>query len=142
MKKQCLRSLMVLIGVAALGVVAWGQAVDQVVVNIPYDFVVGGKILPAGTYKVNRVTEANERVLILRSLENRASVMVIASQVESTSADKVQVSFEKVGGERFLSKIETADHVFTIPVSHSEILEATARSHGGASGSGSADGSN
>jgi hypothetical protein len=142
MRKQYLRSLIFLIGVAALGVVARGQAVDQIVVNIPYDFVVGGKTLPAGTYKVNRVTDTNERVLIIRSFENRASAMVVAAQVESTSADKVQVSFEQVGGERFLSKIETANHVFTIPVSHSEILEAAARSHSGPSGTGSASGSN
>jgi hypothetical protein len=142
MRKQYLRSLIFLVGVAAFGMVARGQAVDQIVVNIPYDFVVGGKTLPAGTYKVNRVTDTNEKVLILRSFENRTSVLVVASQVESASADKVQVSFERVGGEHFLSKIETSNHLFTIPVSHSEILEAAARSHTGASGTGSASGSN
>jgi hypothetical protein len=68
--------------------------------------------------------------------------MVLSTTVESTQADKPEVSFEQVGGQHFLSKIETADHVFTIPVSRSEILEAAARSHSGASSSGRSDGSN
>jgi len=141
MRKQYLRILIVLIGLAGFGVAAKGQAFDQIVVNIPYDFVVAGKTLPAGTYRVNRVS-INDRALILSSFENRASVIALATQVESSSADKAQVSFEQVGGERFLSKIETSNHVFTIPVSRSEILEAAARSHNSASGTGTASGSN
>jgi hypothetical protein len=66
--------------------------------------------------------------------------MVLSTSVESTQADKPEVSFEQVGGQHFLSKIETADHVFTIPVSRSEILEATARSHSGTSASGTSAG--
>ena len=141
MRKLYLRVLIALIAVAGLGVAARGQAADQIVVNIPYDFVVGSKTLPAGNYKVHRVSDANPRALILSSFENRASVFVLASQVESTRADKVEVRFEQVGGERFLSTIETASHLFTIPVSRSEILEAAARSHGGASATGSTSGS-
>src|SRR5271168_2309658 len=118
MRKQYLRILIVLIGLAGFGVAAKGQAFDQIVVNIPYDFVVAGNTLPAGTYRVNRVS-INDRALILSSFENRASVIALATQVESSSADKAQVSFEQVGGERFLSKIETSNHVFTIPVSRS-----------------------
>ncbi len=141
MRKQYLRILIALIGLAGLGMSARGQAFDQIVVNIPYDFVVAGKTLPAGTYKVNRVS-VTDRALILSSVENRASAIVLATQIESTSADKPQVSFEQVGGERFLSKIETSNHVFTIPVSRSEILEAAARSQSGTSGAGSSSGSN
>ena len=141
MRKQYLRILIVLIGLAGFGMAVRGQAFDQIVVNIPYDFVVAGKTLPAGTYKVNRVS-INDRALILSSFESRASVIALATEVESTSANKSQVSFEQVGGEHFLSKIETPDHVFTIPVSRSEVLEAAARSHSGTSGAGSASGSN
>ncbi len=142
MRKQYLRSLIVLIGVAGLGMGARGQAVDQIVVNIPYEFVVAGKTLPAGTYRVNRVGHTDTRALVLSSFENRASAFVLPIEVESSHADKAQVSFEEVGGEHFLSKIETGDHSFTISVSRSEILEAAARSHSGASGTGSSSGSN
>jgi hypothetical protein len=142
MRKQFLRILIALIGVAGLGMAARGQVSDQIEVNIPYEFVVAGKTLPAGTYRVNRLGDTNEETLVLSSLDSRARVMVLSTTVESTQADKPEVSFEQVGGQHFLSKIETADHVFTIPVSRSEILEAAARSHSGASSSGRSDGSN
>ncbi len=142
MRKQYLRILIALFSVAGLGVVAEGQVRDQIVVTIPYEFVVAGKILPAGTYKVNRVNDTDPRALILSSLENRASAFVLPTEVENSHADKAEVSFEQVGGERFLTKIETAEHRFTISVSRSEILEAAGRSNSGTSASGTASGSN
>ena len=142
MKKQRMRILIALIGVAGLGMAARGQVPDQILVNVPYEFVVAGKTLPAGTYRVNRLSDADHETLILSSFESRARVMVLSTSVESTQADKPEVSFEQVGGQHFLSKIETADHVFTIPVSRSEILEAAARSHRGTSASGRSDGNN
>jgi hypothetical protein len=142
MRKQCLRILIALIGVASLGMAARGQVSDQIEVKIPYEFVVAGKTLPAGTYRVNRLGGTDEETLVLSSLDSRARVMVLSAIVEGTQADKPEVSFEQVDGQHFLSKIETADHVFTIPVSHSEILEAAARSHSGTSASGRSDGSN
>jgi hypothetical protein len=142
MRKQCIRILIALIGVVGLGVAAKGQEADKIVVNIPYDFVVGGKTLPAGTYRVNRASNSNEKVLVLSSFENRTGALVVATVVEGNGTGKASVSFEQVGGEHFLSKIETAGHLYSISVSRSEILEAAARSHGGTSASGSSSGSN
>lgn len=140
MRNQYLRIFIALVGVAGLGMPAKGQAVDQIVLKVPYDFVAAGRTLPAGTYRVNRLREGDPSVLILSSFENRASAFVLPTTHVSSSGDKVQVIFEQVGGEHFLSKIETADHVFTIPVTHSEILEAAARSHSGTSPSGASAG--
>jgi hypothetical protein len=137
MRKHYLRILIALIGVAGLGVAAKGQVVDQIVVNIPYEFVAAGKTLPAGTYRVNRVSDANQEALILSSFENGAGAIVFSTQVESSSTDKAQVTFEQVGGQHFLSKIETADHLFTIPISRSAILKAAEKSPSGTSASGS-----
>jgi hypothetical protein len=134
MRKHYFRILIALIGVAALGMATKGQAVDQIVVTISHGFVAAGQTLPAGTYRVNRLSDTDLNVLTLTSVENRASTMFLAStRVESNSSEKIQVSFERVGGQYFLSKIETADHAFTIPVSRSEILEASARSQSGTS---------
>src|ERR1700747_3534546 len=99
MRKHYLRFLIALIGVAGLDTAATGQAVDQIVVNIPYQFVVAGKTLPAGTYRVNRLSNIHPEVLILSSFENRASAMLLSRpRVESSSADKPEVSFERIGG--------------------------------------------
>jgi hypothetical protein len=142
MRKHYLRILIAVIGVAGLGMAANGQVVepvvDQIVANIPYEFMVAGKTLPPGSYRVNRLSGTD--ALILCSFKSRARVMVLSTSVESTRADKPEVSFEQVDGQHFLSKIETAEHVFTIPVSRSEILEAAARSHSGTSTSGSSTG--
>jgi hypothetical protein len=55
MNKHCVRILSLFFGLAGLVTTAHGQAADQIVVNIPYDFVAAGKTLPAGTYNVARV---------------------------------------------------------------------------------------
>jgi hypothetical protein len=140
MRKQYLRIVVALIGVAGLGITVKAQAVDQVEVNIPYEFTVAGKTLPAGTYTVKRLKDNDPNVLILSSFENRASVIVPSTLVEISSADQAQVSLEQVGGEYFLSKIQTADHLFTIPVSRSAILEAEAKSISQPSAPGSSGG--
>jgi hypothetical protein len=136
MKKLCLRIAVALVSFAGLGVTAKAQAVDQIIVTIPFEFVVAGKTLPAGTYRVNRVSDDKWEGLILSSFENRASAIVRPIEVESIPDDKAHVSFETAGGEHFLSKIETANNVFTIPVSRAAILLASEKSHtNGSSGS-------
>lgn len=139
MRKQCLRILITLIGLAGLGMAARAQVTDQIKVNIPYDFVISGKTLPAGTYRVNRLGGTDQITLVLSNFESRVRVMFISISVESIRADKPEVSFVQVGGQHFLS---TAEHVFTIPVPRAEIPEASARSHSGTTASGPSDGSN
>jgi hypothetical protein len=91
---------------------------------------------------VKRVTDADPRALILSSFENHASAIIATTEVESSYADNAEVSFEQVGGQHFLSKIETADHLFTIPISRSEILDVASRTHSGRFVEGSSSGSN
>lgn len=141
MRRQCLRILMVLLGFAGLGVTAEAQVLGQVVVTIPFAFVVAGTTLPAGQYKVNSVSDTSAGI-ILSNLENRASAMVIPTQVESASTDRIQMSFEEVGDQHFLRKIETGDWAFTIPVSRAQLLEASPKSHTGTAASRRSVGSN
>jgi hypothetical protein len=130
MKNFCIRILSAVFGLAALAITAKGQAVDHLVVNIPYEFVVAGKTLPAGTYRVSRINDKDERQLIISSFENREAVMVISNEVSPIHTESPSLSFEQAGGEYFLSKIATAEHVFTIPVSKRAVLEAIAKTHG------------
>jgi hypothetical protein len=129
MKKLCLRIAVALVSFAGLGITAKAQVVDQVVVTIPFEFVVAGKTLPAGTYRVNRVSDDRWTGLIFSSFENHASAIVHPIEVESTRDVKAHVSFETAGDEHFLSKIETANNVFTIPVSRAAILLTSEKSH-------------
>jgi len=139
--KNLLRIAVALIGFAGLGITAKAQVADQIVVTIPFEFVVAGKTLPAGTYRANRVSDDKWAGLIFSSVETRAGVIVRPTEVQSASADQAKVSFEKAGDEHFLSKIQTGDNLFTIPVSRNAILLASGKSHSNTA-SGSSTGNN
>jgi len=135
MKKHCVRILSAFFGLAALAFTAKGQAADQLVVNIPYEFVVAGKTLPAGTYRVNRVNDNDEKTLAISSRESHAAVLVLSSEIAlTTGAEQPSLTFQQVGEQHLLSKIRTAEHVFTVPVSDSAVLEAAMRKGSGSSG--------
>jgi hypothetical protein len=129
MRKQYLRILMAVVGLAGLSVTAKAQDLDQVVVTIPFEFVVAGKTLPAGTYRTNRISNDKHEGLILSSVENHVSVILHPTKVESAHDDNAQASFQETGDQRILSAIETGDNIFTIPVSSVAIQESSARSH-------------
>jgi len=56
-------------------------------------------------------------------------VFVHPVEIEEASADKPEVSFERVGEQHFLARIRIAHDVYTIPVSRPRILEAATRPH-------------
>jgi len=123
MKNLCFRIFVALIGIAGFGFSAKAQDVDHMKVKIPYQFVVDGKSLPAGTYTVTRVSDADTRALILSNFEDRVSVIVLPATVESQYSQKSTISLEPVEGEFVLSQIRTQDHVFTIPVSPAPLTQ-------------------
>ncbi len=137
MKKKYASLLLTLICLLGLGVAAKAETRREIVVTLPFEFVVSGKTLPAGTYTVSRFSDDKFGGLILSSFENRTSVFVHPVEIESASADKPQVSFERVGEQHFLTRIQTANDVYNIHVSRLAIMEAAARPHDSGSTSGS-----
>jgi hypothetical protein len=117
MKTNYVRFLSAFFGLAALAVAGRAQELDQVIVKVPYEFVVAGKTLPAGNYRVNRLSTGNVNELTLINVENRTGVLLVSGEVAPTRENKAAFTFEHVGDQYFLSKIETAEHIFTIPVS-------------------------
>ena len=117
MKTIYVRMLSAFFGLAALAAATRAQAIDQITVNVPYDFVVSGKTLPAGAYRVKRANDRDNHVLAITSLENGGGVLLLSSVVSPTREEKPALGFEVVGDQHFLNRVETADHIFTIPVS-------------------------
>jgi hypothetical protein len=117
MKKQYAGILLTLTCFLGLAVGAEGQGPRELVVTVPFDFVTAGKTLPAGTYTVSRVSEDALGGLTISSYENGLSVIVLPNQVEGDPVDNVKVSFKQIGDAHFLSKIETANGIYSIPVS-------------------------
>jgi hypothetical protein len=117
MKTIYVRVLSAFFGLAALAAATRANEPDQIIVNVPYEFVVAGKTLPAGTYRVKRADDHDSRVLAITSFENRDGALLLSSDISPTREGKPTLIFERVGDQYFLSKIETADHIFTLPVS-------------------------
>jgi len=137
MKKQYLAVLFTLICLLGLGLSAQGQEQDTVVINVPFAFVAGGKVLPAGKYTVNRVAPASgSRELEMRSYETRASVFVLPTVFDDVRSDKAQLNFEHLGDTYFLSAIETPIGTYTVDIPPSAIkLAQTQQQSGSHSGS-------
>jgi len=132
MKKQYLTVLFTLICVLGLGLGARAQEEDTVVTKVPFDFVAGGKVLPAGKYTVNRVSPTTgSRELEMRSYETRASVFVLPTVFDDVRSDKVQLHFEHLGDTYFLSAVETPIGTYSIDIPPSAIKLAQTQQQGG-----------
>jgi hypothetical protein len=139
MKKDA-RIILAIALLSGLGLAAKAEIRDDIVVTVPFEFVVGGKTLPAGTYTVSHLSVDKFSTLLLTSRDNGTSVYMLPFEGESASADKPNVSFQRVGNQHFLSTIQTTWDVYHIPVSHSAIMEAAAKSRDNVSASGSSGG--
>ena len=116
MKLSYIRLVPAFFVLAAFGAATRAQEIDQIEVNIPYDFVVAGKTLPAGSYRIHRASERATNELAISSFKNHTGAILVPSEVESTQTAKPTLTFQRVGDQYFLNKIETGEHVFTIPV--------------------------
>lgn len=116
MKLSYVRFVSAFFALAALAVSGHAQVSDQLLVNVPYDFVVSGKTLPAGAYRVSRISDNDLSELAITSFEQRAGALLLSSEVTSTNENKPALRFEHIGDQYFLSRIETANHIFTIAV--------------------------
>lgn len=120
MSKLFLRIAVALIGIAALGMTTKAQTADHLLVTVPFQFTVGGTTFPAGTYRVHRLSENDPSGgLVLTTFENRVIATVLPIDVEGARDYKPAVTFEIAAGQHLLSRIQTADNIFDIPVSRS-----------------------
>jgi hypothetical protein len=133
--KQPLASVLLLItGLFGLAAGARAQT-RQVTVKIPYEFMAGGRTLPAGTYTVSRLSDDGLARLSIVNYEQRSGVLVLA-QFENRPADDTKVRFERVDDNYYLSSIVTLDGVYTLSLPRSVFLSAKSAHSNGVSASG------
>ena len=100
-----------------LGVAAKADTRPWIIAKFPFLFVVAGKTLPAGTYKVSRLGDDPLSALIITKDDSTASVFVLPLSIaEPFFLIKLKVGFERVGASYILSSIHTGDFVYNIPV--------------------------
>jgi hypothetical protein len=112
MANQIIKGLTMLMIVVALAFVAAvasanGQS-EQAVANIPFEFVVGDKSLPAGEYGVGKLNASGE-VLRIRSTEDTESAIRLTSPITRPSAsNKSTLVFHRYANHYFLTQVWSA----------------------------------
>ncbi len=104
MKKQIF-GILAVAGILALAALA-AQAQDATaVVKVPFQFVVSGTVLPAGSYRVVP-DAADPNLLKLYDVSGKIGVPIVTDFGGDVSgADQATFGFRKVGGYYFLSEI-------------------------------------
>jgi hypothetical protein len=107
----------------AAGIATAGSALAQdhkVTANVPFNFTVNGRTLPAGHYTIGN--EMNSpRTLTISDREKGVAVMAISVPDYRASADNKLV-FHRYGGQYFLSEVRTTNQSMTchLPTSKQE----------------------
>jgi hypothetical protein len=104
MKKQIMRALLGLAVITTLAVSAYAQADQRIKVHIPFDFVVSGKQLPAGDYRVRRISKDSQSALFIQSEDGRRAAMVF-TQAGSREPLRAELRFRQYGESYFLSEV-------------------------------------
>jgi hypothetical protein len=104
MKKQIMSALLGFALLAIMTVSAYAQVGRHVSVHIPFDFVVAGKQMPAGDYRVRRVWKDSEAALIIQSEDGRSTAMVLTN-ASNREPKRAELSFRQHGESYYLSSV-------------------------------------
>ena len=130
MKKLYLRLLLVLAGLAVLTVPGKAQVPDQLIVNVPFQFVAGGRTLPAGEYRISRVFDDRPGALLLRSQENPRDSVVLFATTDENSHGEAKLAFAVVNDQHLLRGIETLEHSYAFSLPRAQTVMAAAPQQG------------
>jgi hypothetical protein len=133
MNKSYLTVVLTLTCLFGMGVSARAQE-TELIVKVPFEFVAGGQMLPAGKYIVSRVASDLHSGITIRSYKNIALMLPI--MVDGISAEQPKLSFERVGENYFLSEIETSGGVYTFAVPRAMVMLAQKKDHSTVSSAG------
>lgn len=136
MKKQYSFVLLALIAVLGFSAGAQAQQEGGVVANIPYEFVAGGKTLPAGTYTITRVSPDTTSALEIRNEQTLRHCVMLLPVSTAVAADHANVSFQRVGDTYYLRQVATSAGVYTLPVPQAATAVAKVKRHDGVSSAG------
>lgn len=108
MKRQFLHAFMLVGFICAATFAAQAQTAHRIVIKVPFDFIVGKKSLPAGTYTIKQLTRDNDKVLLVQSADARTTQVVATNPVEKHAASELaQLDFHRYGDTYFLFRVWT-----------------------------------
>lgn len=110
MKNEILKGFTMLMLIVALALAtavasANAQSTNRVIANIPFEFVVGDKTLPAGEYTVRPVTAGGD-ALAIQSADGRNSAVRLSGETDQERNKKyARLVFHRYGHNYFLAEI-------------------------------------
>ena len=138
--KQYSKTLVAIILLLGLAGAVKAEAETADIVTVPFEFVVGAKVLPAGTYTVRNLSADKSSTLVISSRDHGTSMFVLPYVGDNVVTDKPELSFNKVGDRHFLSSIQTEATVYRIHVLDASVNGTLAKANGGGPTSGSRGG--
>ncbi len=103
--KKILLSLMV-VAVVAFGGLRTASAQSQsALVKVPFDFIVGDRVLPSGSYRVAADTQDPTLLRIESTMDRKVATFAATLADDGPRAGDVQAAFTNVDGHMFLSRI-------------------------------------
>jgi hypothetical protein len=92
--------IMMLAGVLAVSAHAQTNSAQRVIASIPFAFNVGKTTLPAGKYTITVLNPTSDRkTLQIRSLNGRASAIVLTTTSSGRASDTAKLVFERYGDQ-------------------------------------------
>ena len=125
MKKQILNAAITLSVIAALSIAGLAGLDRSVEAKIPFDFLVGGKKLPAGKYTVE--TGVAQSAMVVRNRETKQAAISITQGLEVRAGSRPRLVFHRYGDQYFLAKVITDTSGMELPKSKAEREAAKAK---------------
>jgi hypothetical protein len=93
----------------AVSVHAQTSGTQRVIANIPFAFSVGKTTLPAGRYTITVLNPTSDRkTLQIRSVNGRASAIVLTTTSDGNLSDNAKLVFERHGDQYFFAQAQLA----------------------------------
>ena len=130
MKKQALSIVAVLSLVIAIAVTGLANLSGRITVNVPFDFNVGGKLLPAGTYYVLNDNMARGSVAVVNKTTGHSMGFFVQPSQIKRSETGARLIFHRYGNQSFLANIWDGQSASAAQVLKSKAEREAARSAG------------
>jgi hypothetical protein len=97
--------LLLTLALASAVVTANGQSKHKLTANVPFDFIVGDKVLAAGQYQLNAVGIA-EDALAIRSTDSKNNAIRLTNTIAASQERRpARLVFHRYGNTYFLSQV-------------------------------------
>ena len=118
-------AMIVLAGAFTASANAQTGSAERVVANIPFDFNVGSKSLPAGKYTITVINPASDRkTLQIRSSDGRSTAMIMTTAVIGTASENAKLVFHRYGDLYFFAQAQMAGDTMDVAALKSSVERA------------------